>query len=74
MIGLYTCFDHDDGTYVVQVEAIVKFNNEDYARLRWPDDGAITFEPIHKLVESGTFFDDAEKCHAFYKPKETTND
>ena len=75
MIGLYTCFDvHDDGTYVVQVEAIVKFNNEDYATLRWFDDSAITFEPIYKLVESCTFFDDAEKCLAYYKPKETTND
>jgi len=74
MIGLYTCFDDGDGTYVVQVEALARFNDEEHAKLRWLDDSAITFEPIHKLVESCTFFDDPEKCLAYYKPKETTND
>lgn len=74
MIGLFTAMEVDDAMYFVTVEAIVRFNDEDYAKIRWLDDGAVTFEPAIKLVEGNMFFDNIDACRAFYKPKETTND
>ena len=72
--GLYTCFDPDGGSNVVFIEVVGKIDDLDYAKIRWLYDNAVTFEPLSTLVENYTFFDDPEKCLAFYQPKEPAHE